>query len=138
MEGANFVFERPFVTQEIRRALYAAYERMLGERRRYFRCALELPVLIIRSSSGLSLECVTMNVSSSGMAVKTATQLSQGEAVYISFVPPDKFTVRATGVVIWDDKHGKSGIRLQCSGPEMQHRLASWLDSQLAAQENLP
>src|SRR5579864_2193303 len=41
---------------------------------------------------------------------------------------PDGFSVQATGIVIWDDKHGKSGLNFQCKTPEMRHRLNScWI-----------
>jgi hypothetical protein len=40
------------------------------------------------------------------------------------------FQIRATGFVVWDDKHGKSGINFQCVAPEMRQKLDSWLNSQ--------
>ena len=43
---------------------------------------------------------------------------------------PDAFTVRATGIVIWDDRHGKSGLSFQCGHVAMREKLDSWLDSQ--------
>ncbi len=39
LRGANFIFERPIDANEIRRVLYAAYDPMVRESRRYFRCA---------------------------------------------------------------------------------------------------
>ena len=136
-QGANLVFERPFASQEIRRALYAAYSQMVGERRRYFRCSAKLPALLVLSSLGSTLQGMTMNVSTGGMAVEHSSALNPGDALYLSLTLPDGFTVRATGTVIWDDKHGKSGISFQCSGHEMQRRLDSWLDSQFSSEGTL-
>jgi DNA-binding response OmpR family regulator len=130
--GANFVFERPLKIQELRRTLHAAYDLMHGERRRYFRCAVNLPVRLTRDS-GENIECSTMNVSSSGMAVATPVPLRIAESLDIAFSLPDGSTILATTTVVWDDKHGKSGLHFQCNTSEMRHRLDSWLGSQFAA-----
>lgn len=46
----------------------------------------------------------------------------------ISILLPDEMTVYATGIVIWDDHHGKTGINFQFSDPEMRRHFDSWLD----------
>ncbi len=132
-DGAHFLLQRPIDSTEIKRTLHTAYDLMRGERRRYFRCAAELPVELMFITSGQSLQCVTMNVSSNGMAVKTPVPLRLAETMDIALLLPEAGTVRAAGIVIWDDKHGKCGLKVQCSGPEMRKKLDSWLDSQFAA-----
>jgi hypothetical protein len=57
-----------------------------------------------------------MNVSSNGMAVKTPVPLRLAETMDIVLLLPQTGTVRATGIVIWDDKHGKVA-----SGGELAH-----------------
>jgi DNA-binding response OmpR family regulator len=130
-DGAHFLLQRPIDSTEIKRTLHIAYDLMRGERRRYFRCAAELPVELI-FITGKSLQCFTTNVSSNGMAVKTPVPLSLAETMDIALLLPQGGTVLATGIVIWDDKHGKCGLKVQCSGPEMRKKLDSWLDSQSA------
>jgi hypothetical protein len=71
-----------------------------------------------------------MNVSGNGMAVITPVPLKLAETMDIALLLPATSTVRATGIVIWDDKHGKCGLKVQCCGPEMRKKLDSWLDSQ--------
>jgi len=133
--GANFLFKRPLEAKLVRRVLYAAYELMVRERRRYFRCAVELPVLLIHASSESDFRCTSMNISSSGMALNTPSALNPGEEVQvILFLPDSKLAVRAIGTVVWDDKHGKSGIGFKCTTPQHQSDLDAWLDTQL---ENL-
>jgi hypothetical protein len=83
-------------------------------------------------TSGKNLQCLTTNISSNGMAVKTPVPLKLAETMDIALLLPQGGTVRATGIVIWDDKHGKCGLKLQCRGPEMRKKLDSWLDSQFA------
>ena len=131
-DGAHFLLQRPIDSTEIRRTLNTAYDLMHGSRRGYFRCAAELPVELTSMTSGTALQCCSMNVSSNGMAVKTPVPLKLAETVDIALQLPDGFTVRATGIVIWDDKHGKCGLKVHCSGPEMRTKLDSWLDSQFA------
>jgi hypothetical protein len=131
-DGAHFLLQRPIDSTEIRRTLNTAYDLMHGSRRRYFRCAAELPVKLTSMTSGTALHCSLMNISSSGMAVKSPVPLKLAETLDIALLLPDGFTVRATGIVIWDDKHGKCGLKLHCSSPEMRTKLDSWLDSQFA------
>ena len=131
-EGAHFLLKRPIETAEIRRTLDAAYDFMLGERRQYFRCAAHLPVRLTAHESGKTLECTTINISSNGMAVNSPTSFSLAATVNIDLTLPTKFNLSASGIVIWDDKHGKCGLRLQCKGQQHRQQLDSWLDSQFS------
>jgi len=127
-QGANFVFERPLEQKEIRRVLYAGYDLMARERRRYFRCTAELQVLLTQASS-TDVRCTTINISSNGMALNTPSPLNPGAEVrIILFLQPTVPVVRAKGTVVWDDKHGKTGLRFQCSIERDQDELESWLD----------
>ncbi len=129
-QGANFIFERPVDPNEIRRVLYAAYDLMARESRRYFRCTAEIPALLGLTNAGQDLKCTTINISSSGMALKTPSALSAGDAVQIAlFLPGAGQAVRASGTVVWDDKHGKTGINFQCGMPRDQSELDSWLNA---------
>jgi hypothetical protein len=38
--------------------------------------------------------------------------------------------VRARGIVVWDDKHGKTGVSFQCADSRDQRELNLWLDAQ--------
>jgi DNA-binding response OmpR family regulator len=127
-ERAHFLIRRPIDTRTIRQTLHAAYDLMRSERRRYLRCAANLRVRLA-TISGAHLDCSTINVSSNGMAITTPIPLKLAEALDIALELPDGFTVGATGTVIWDDKHGKSGLRFHCSTPKMRQKLDSWLDS---------
>jgi PilZ domain len=131
-ERAHFLLRRPIDNSVIRQTLNAAYDLMLGEGRRHFRYAASLPICLTRINTGDKIECATINVSSHGMAVTTPISFNLAEALEVSLLLPDGFLVRATGTVIWDDKHGKSGLRFQCSTSEMRRSLNSWLDSQFA------
>jgi DNA-binding response OmpR family regulator len=127
--GAHFILQRPIQKLELADTLNAAYDLMQRERRRYFRSSAELSVSIKRIGSAQTVECSTMNVSSDGMGIKTPTMLTLAEAVDIRLPLPDGFIVRAIGIVIWGDQHGKAGIKFTCSTPEIRQKLDAWLNA---------
>jgi hypothetical protein len=43
-------------------------------------------------------------------------------------LPGASSQTRARGTVVWDDKHGKTGLSLECVNPRMQTDLDAWLD----------
>lgn len=136
-ERAHFLLRRPLDMVSMRQALHTAYELMEKERRRYFRVPAQLPVRITVSGSAETVVCSTINVSSNGMGILTPVPLELAQKIAIALVLPDGFIVRASGMVIWDDKHGKSGLHFSCSGSEIQHKLDLWLDSKFSAQHGL-
>jgi len=120
----------------MRETLHAAYDLMGVERRRYFRCVADLSVHLTLHRSKQTIQGSTTNVSASGMAVSTGNPLALAETLDIALFLPNGFTMRATGIVIWDDKHGKSGLKFSCTGPEMRKALNAWLDSQLTRDDS--
>jgi PilZ domain-containing protein len=136
-KGANLRLERPLERIQIRRVLYAAYDLMVRERRRYFRCAVEMPVSLIQAGSGADFSCTSMNISSNGVATRGPGRFDAGEQLQIIiFLREPEFTIRAVGTVVWDDKHGKTGISFACTSPRHQQDLDSWLDARLAREPN--
>jgi DNA-binding response OmpR family regulator len=130
--GANLLLERPLDAKQIRRALYAAYDQMVRERRRYFRCAVQVPVLLTRPNSQADFRCTSINISSSGIALNTPSVFNQGEEVQIVVLLGEaELAVRAMATVVWDDRHGKTGLSFKSCGPQHQTNLDSWLDSHL-------
>ena len=127
---AHFVLRRPFETTELRRTLRGAYDFMISDRRRQFRCSIVLPVRLTVVRTGAMLECSTVNVSSKGVALFGSMQLKPAEMVDLEMVLPDGFAVLATGIVVWDDRHGKCGVHLQCRTPEIREKLDAWLAAQ--------
>jgi len=128
--GANFVFEKPLGSGEIRRALWASYELLSEERRRYFRFTAELPVELT-TGDGKLVQCRTANVSSDGICILCSHVFALGEPVSVAFTTPDFDTrIVADAVVVWDDKHGKCGIKVQRISPESRRVLNAWLDRQ--------
>lgn len=137
LHGANFVFARPLDNKELRRTLYAAYDAMTRERRRYFRFTAELPVFITRSD-GSDLVGQTSNVSANGMSIRSSVSFNLGERVGLTLdLQNGGPHVLARGTIVWDDKHGKSGISFQCVRLELQRTLNTWLDAQFSRMREL-
>ena len=125
--GASFIIQRPLHPLRVRNTLTSAYGRMLRDSQAYFRLAVELPVSIQRSSGGL-LQCTTLNLSQSGMAVSTPATFIVGESIHLAFaIPNTDVFVTAEGKVIWDDKHGKAGINFECTSSSIHARFCEWL-----------
>ncbi len=129
-QGATFVLERPLEGEGIRRVLQAAYSLMTSERRRYFRCAIEVSAQMVREG-GEEVSCKTINISSNGLAVSSPVAFNLGEKLQASLALQESgLRLRATATVVWDDKHGKTGLSIECAGALMQRKLDSWLDTQ--------
>jgi PilZ domain len=129
-QGATFVLERPLEGEGIRRVLQAAYGLMTSERRRYFRCAVQVSAQIVRDS-GEEFNCKTINISSNGMAVNSPVGFNLGEKLQVSLTLQESgLPIRVTATVVWDDKHGKTGFSIECVNAVMQRKLDSWLDTQ--------
>jgi DNA-binding response OmpR family regulator len=125
--SSNFVIERPLVPQQIKSLLRTVYGRMLRSSQAYFRLNIELSVSMARASGPL-LNGRTLNVSQNGMALTSPVSLKTGEMLHLVFaIPHTDVVVSAEGTVIWDDGHGKSGIRFKCSSASAEARYFEWL-----------
>jgi hypothetical protein len=74
-----------------------------------------------------------VNISANGVAIDSSLRLRSAESVDLEIVLPDGFVVLASGIVVWDDGLGKSGINFQCRTPEIRKNLDAWLTEQEAA-----
>lgn len=129
-DDAHFLLRRPIQASTIRKTIRNAYDLLTGKHRREFRCPASLRIRLASTTSGSSLECSTVNISSNGLGVATPSPLKPADVLDITLMLPDGSPISATGIVIWDDQHGKSGLSYQCKGAEMREKLDSWLDSQ--------
>ena len=132
---ASFVFERPLSAKAIRSTLKPAYGLILRERRRYFRCPLSIPIVILRQTLP-EVRCNSVNISEGGMAVSTFVPLIPGEEVQIQFTLPDhKVSFVAESRICWW-KTGHLGVRFVSFSPERKPELQDWLSRKL--EEMLP
>jgi hypothetical protein len=121
--------------QCIRSTLKPAYGLILRERRRYFRCPLSVPVVILRRDHS-AVRCHSINISEGGMAISTFVPLPSGEDVQVEFTLPDQtlpFVVDAK-ICWWQTGH--LGIRFESFRSGHKVELQGWLSQML--EETLP
>jgi CheY-like chemotaxis protein len=128
--GAQFLVARPFVVEEVQQTLEAAHRLMVSGRRAHFRLTTSLRVYL-RTGSGITIECTTINVSQSGMAILSPHVFNVGESLSLSFlIPGCSVVLKGPATVVWDDKHGKAGLRFEFVNEHIGEHLHAWLDDQ--------
>src|SRR6202035_3784776 len=132
---SQFVFERPLSAKSIGSTLRPAYGLILRERRRYYRCPLSTPVVILRRAKP-EVRCKSVNISEGGMALSTIVPLSTGEKVHVQFtLPGHEVPFLAESTICWL-KTGHIGLRFFSLSQEQKSELQGWLSRKL--EEILP
>jgi hypothetical protein len=131
----GFVIERPLSPLSVRGALKAAYGLILRERRRYFRCPISIPVVILRPDVP-DVRCNSLNISEGGMALSTFVPLKPGEKVQVQFtLPGHKAPLLLESTVCWW-KAGHIGMRFISLSLLTTSEIQDWLSGKL--EEALP
>jgi hypothetical protein len=127
---AAFVFERPLSAKSMRSMLKPAYGLILRERRRYFRCPLSIPVVIVRRAMP-EVRCTSLDVSEGGMALSTFVPLKPGEKVHVQFTLPGlEVAFLAESTICWW-KTGHLGIHFLSLPQDHKSELQGWLSRKL-------
>ncbi|HEV2728812.1 MAG TPA: PilZ domain-containing protein [Terriglobales bacterium] len=134
-QKSSFVFDRPLSPQSIRSTLRPAYGLILRERRRYFRCPISIPVVILRRPMW-AVRCSSVNISEGGMALSTFVPLKPGEEVQIQFTLPGYSAPYSAEATICWWKTGHLGVRFVSLSQENKSELQVWLAQKL--EELLP
>jgi ActR/RegA family two-component response regulator len=132
--GSTFVLRRPLSPASIDLSLKAAYGLIIRERRRYFRCPVEIPVAILTTATE-TVHGHTVNVSEGGMAITIAASLGPGDQAQVKFtLPDDEFEFVFQATVCWA-KEKRLGLQFTPS-PSGTHHLQEWLSRRL--EESIP
>jgi DNA-binding response OmpR family regulator len=135
--GANFILERPFASKILVPTLKVSYSLMLQERRRYFRCPVQIPVHLSSTGSRSEFAATSVNISERGMALAAAVALRVGERIQAKMVlPGTNHSVPVSGEVCWSDENGRIGIRFTQVSADVTDLLRSWLSDRL--EESVP
>ncbi|MBV8053116.1 MAG: PilZ domain-containing protein [Acidobacteriaceae bacterium] len=133
-DGFGFVLERPLTPDAISHTLRVAYGMIVRERRRYFRCPVSVPVLFSRKAAAESFGR-TVNVSESGMALRTATRLEPGWEGSTRFTLPDLLhEMMADCRVCWSRENGEAGLSFLFLPSNLASELQAWLTEKLEKQ----
>jgi ActR/RegA family two-component response regulator len=133
--GSNFALRRPLSQTSIERNFKVAYGLIVRERRRYFRCPVEIPAMI-RGPATPEIQGQTLNISEGGIAVNTAVSLGPGIKVQVEFtLPGQSFRFEAEAAVCWS-KESYLGLQFTSLSPHLASELQEWLARRL--EQSLP
>jgi len=133
--GSNFVLRRPLSESSIDRNLKVAYGLIVRERRRYFRCPVEIAAEI-RGPGIPKIHGRTLNVSEGGIAITTPVAVAPGINVEVEFtLPGHESRFVAEAAVCWC-KERYLGLQFTSLSQDLSSELQEWLARRL--EESLP
>jgi CheY-like chemotaxis protein len=134
--GASFVLVKPLSTTVLMRTLRVSYPLMVNEKRRSFRCPVQIPVYVSIGSQPES-QATSVNISELGIALTNSPPLQVGDRVTLRLTLPHTDVVaRISAEVCWRDPAGSSGMEFVQVPPKIKEQLTSWLAARL--EEYLP
>jgi CheY-like chemotaxis protein len=123
--GANFVLHHPLHPGKMERALTAAANIMMAEKRRHHRFPLMVPVgLQMRERE---VETTMANLSEAGMAIWSLYYRAPGSLIQFGFEMPSGGLIRGEGEVAWTNADGLAGIKFRILRDEGSLYLAEWI-----------
>jgi CheY-like chemotaxis protein len=125
--GANFVLQKHITTAGTLRCLNTAMSFMVREKRRYFRCPVEMPVKLT-FSQGEELKATATNLSEGGVAIHFEGTLAKNAVGKVQFaLPGTKVVMEPKCDVAWADGLGRAGIRFQKLPESSREQLEKWI-----------
>ena len=132
--GATFVLNKPFSSEKVMQTLRAAHGLMMRERRRYYRCALEIPVKLSQGSR--ALQAMSSNLSEEGIALRAPEPMPVKTELRLRFVlTGGEVTIRTDGQIAWADVQGLAGVNFIRMSPRAHAELDAWLAERLEEEE---
>jgi DNA-binding response OmpR family regulator len=134
--GASFALVRPLLPASLIRTLRASYPLMVREKRRSYRCPLQIDVHL-SSPSRPDFTASSANISEGGMALTSSVSLQVGERITLKVTLPglDGATT-FNAEVCWSDMSGRLGVEFVQVSRTAKEALQSWLANRL--EEYLP
>jgi CheY-like chemotaxis protein len=125
--GANFVLQKPVTTAGTLRCFNTALSFMVREKRRYFRCPVDMPVKL-QFNQGEGMKAMATNLSEGGMAIHFEGTLAKNSAAKVQFtLPGTNVVMEPKGEVAWADGLGRAGIRFQEVPESSRDQLEKWI-----------
>jgi CheY-like chemotaxis protein len=129
--GASFVLVKPLSPAVLMRTLKVSYPLMVRERRRSFRCPLQIPVYVT-SGSRPEFIAASVNISEIGIALTASPGLEVGDRVSLRLtLPHTQVEAKIGAEVCWCDPAGSSGMEFVQASSSVTEQLISWLASRL-------
>ena len=134
--GASFVLVRPLSPALLLRTLRVSYPLMVNEKRRSFRCPVQISVYVSNRSQP-EMIATSVNISEVGIALANAPGLQAGDRVALRLtLPHTPAGAKINAEVCWSNPAGSAGLEfIQVPAP-VKEQLVSWLAARL--EEYLP
>lgn len=126
--GATVLLPHPLTAESVASLVSAARTSMLGERRRYFRYPVDLPVHLV-DGAGEQRGKMT-SLSEGGMAVYTVNSIERTHAIQFEFQLPGGDLVAGRGTVVWANGEGMIGAKFIFLRGQGEENLQRWLQQQ--------
>jgi hypothetical protein len=123
--GANFLLRRPLSEENVTMHLAIAKDLLVREQRRYFRHAVNLPVVL--KDGEVEMQGRMTNLSGGGMAIRSAKPLKHGTVLDFEFEVTLGARVSGKGQVAWTNAEGMAGINIQTLRGKGKEHLEAWL-----------
>jgi DNA-binding response OmpR family regulator len=131
--GAHFVVQQPLTKWGVDSVLKAAYGLIIRERRRYFRCPIEVDVTCQRQAEPPWTARV-INISEGGFCMKSPEILIPGELIQIEIrLPSPLVQIKAECEVLWLDSEMRVGVKFARLNETVMADLQHWLADRLEA-----
>jgi CheY-like chemotaxis protein len=125
--GANFVLQKPVTTAGTLRCFNTALSFMIREKRRYFRCPVEIPVTLVLNQ-GEELKATATNLSEGGMAIHFDGKIAKNAISKVRFILPGTRTTMEHKVdIAWADGQGRAGLKFLEVLESCREQLESWI-----------
>ena len=125
--GANFVLQKPITTASTLRCFHTALSFMVREKRRYFRCPVEIPV-VLQFNQGEEMKVTATNLSEGGMALHFEGTLARNPISKVRFTLPNtKIAMEPKGEIAWEDGLDRAGIKFVDVPDSSREQLEKWV-----------
>jgi len=129
--GASFVLVKPISPAVLVRTLKVSHPLMVNEKRRYFRCPVQIPVYVSVGSRP-DFMATAVNISELGIALGNSPALQVGNRVVLRLNLTDPpVSAKISAEVCWRDSAGAAGLEFVEVPAHVKEQLTSWLSARL-------
>jgi CheY-like chemotaxis protein len=129
--GASFVLVKPLSPAVLMRTLRVSYPLMVNERRRSFRCPVQIPVLVSVGSKP-EFTATSVNISETGIALANSPGLQAGDRVALRLtLPRTQASAQIAAEVCWCNPTGTTGMEFVQVPVAVKEQLRYWLAARL-------
>lgn len=129
--GINAIFREPLERPAAMKLVRATQMLVQHEFRRYVRIPVITEVSAVLASDNRRLTATSVEVSTGGMSLRSAEELSTGQAIEVSFALLTLPRVWVRGTVVWRNAPGKTfGVRFD-STDDRRLRIKDWIEAYL-------